>query len=166
MEITLPKGNKVIVDKEDFERVSQFSWAISSKVDGKGYAIRGIYNPETKKISSIRMHRFILSAPKGMEVDHINGNRLDNRKENLRLCYNKENNRNKGKNRNNTSGFKGVVERKTASGVKWLAQISKDRKTFSLGLFSSKVEAAETHDKAAEKLFGEFAKTNKMLNLF
>jgi hypothetical protein len=162
LKIPLTQGKEAIIDEEDFELVNQYSWCLS----GTGYAIRGIYYPETKKTSSIRMHRFILSAPKRMEVDHINGNRLDNRKENLRLCYNKENNRNKKKNRNNTSGFKGVTERKTVGGVRWLAQICNDNQAIFLGSFSSKLEAAEAHDKAAKELFGDFAKTNKMLNLF
>jgi len=104
------------------------------------------------------MHRVILDAPMNMLVDHINGNGLDNRRENLRICTNTENLRNRGKDRDNTSGYKGVVIKKGEK--KFRAQIRVNQKTIHLGSFSTPEEAARAYDDAAREYFGEFAWTN------
>ena len=102
------------------------------------------------------LHRLIMKAPKHLQVDHINGDRLDNRKENLRLCTNKSNNRNKppikGK-------YKGIFYDKKRS--KWCSQITKNRKVYTVGSnFTSPEEAALAYNKFARRLHGKYAYQN------
>lgn len=84
--IPLTKGQFAIIDIEDYDQLMQCKWYVKdSKVDTSLYAVR---KPD---FGIVRMHRVIMDAPKGMEVDHINGNGLDNRRCNLRLCTRREN---------------------------------------------------------------------------
>ena len=106
-EIQLTKGKVTIVDDEDFERVNKFKWFIFN-----GYVVHSIKSDD--KWTSQSMHRLILNAPEGKQVDHINSDRLDNRKENLRICNRSENQWNRSKQKNGTSGFKGVSFHKAA----------------------------------------------------
>ena len=93
-----------------------------------------------------------------MHVDHINGNPLDNRKSNLRICTNAENQRNRGVNKNNTSGYKGVCWAK--QNKKWKARIKHNGKLIHLGYYKDKEEAARAYDKKAKELHGEYAYLN------
>ena len=97
--IPLTQGKQAIVDDEDFERVNQWKWCFHKGNNEKNaYAFR---------FNSIRMHRFILNVPKGLHVDHINGDTLDNRKSNLRMCTNSENQLNSYRHRDNkVMGFR------------------------------------------------------------
>ena len=104
------------------------------------------------------MHRLILNAKKGEQVDHINRNGLDNRKKNLRLCSHSQNGINRPFQKNNSSGFKGVHKYKY--GGKWEVSIEKGGKNFYVGVFSDKKEAALAYNKKAKELFGEFAYQN------
>jgi hypothetical protein len=106
----------------------------------------------------IQMHRLILNAPKGADVDHINGNGLDNRRENLRICSRAENLRNRGIQRNNQTGYKGVCWNKSKN--TYTAQIQYEKTTYRLGTYPSAKEAALAYDKAARRYFGKFAKLN------
>lgn len=106
------------------------------------------------------MHRLITGAGAGQQVDHINGNKLDNRRSNLRLCTQSENMRNRGATALNTSGFKGVHW--SANDRKWRAGIKVEGKRIFLGLYLSKEEAAEAYNRAAESLHGLFASKNKL----
>lgn len=137
--ITLTKGAVAVVDDEDFEILSTKKWYYSSM----GYAQRTDHNKGNRK--EILMHRFVLNAPENREVDHINRNPLDNRKCNLRLCTRSENNHNKGINKNNKSGFKGVYFHRGAN--KWSSQIMVNRKRLNLGLFSKPLEAFNARKK-------------------
>lgn len=103
------------------------------------------------------MHRLILDAPKGMQVDHINGNGLNNRRENIRLCTHEQNSYNQQK-PYGSSKYKGVCRKRG----KWDAQIRASGKIIWLGSFATEDEAANAYDEAALKHFGEFAFTNKM----
>ena len=93
-----------------------------------------------------------------MHVDHINGNPLDNRKSNLRICTNAENQRNKGVYKNNKSGYKGVHWFKRDK--KWQAQIKHNNKSIHIGLYEDKEEAARAYDKKAKELHGNFKNLN------
>lgn len=146
--IKLNNGQETIVDNEDFERVNNFSWYFTSH----GYAMH-----KDKKYTDY-LHRAILNAPKNKYIDHINGNKLDNRKENLRLCSFSQNLMNTRKRKNVSCEFKGVSWGKERS--KWTAMIQINNKRIFLGRFTDKIEAAKSYDIAARKLFGEFAKTN------
>ena len=98
-----------------------------------------------------------MDAPKGLFVDHINHDGLDNRKSNLRLCTQRQNNQTQ-RPRGKTSKYKGVYWNKRAK--KFMASICIDGKKKSLGYFIDEVAAAKSYDKAAKKLFGEFAYLN------
>ena len=99
-----------------------------------------------------------MNAPDGMEVDHINGNGLDNRKANLRLCTRAQNQMNSIKRTGKSSIFKGVSWHKNA--WKWRANIKINQKDIHIGYFDTELEAAEAYDIEAIRLFGSFAKTN------
>jgi hypothetical protein len=112
---------------------------------------------------TILMHRVILKASERTEVDHINGNKLDNRRENLRVATKSQNLGNQKIRSTNTSGFKGVnwkQWRKIRSSGAWTARISVGSKRIHLGYFSTAEEAARAYDSAAQQYFGEFAKLN------
>lgn len=107
----------------------------------------------------VGMHRVITSAPPGMEVDHINGNGLDNRRGNLRVCTKSGNQRNQRvQSRAKTSVFKGVSRWKKNN--RWAAFIKLGGRPTYLGSFKSEVDAALAYDAAARKHFGAFARTN------
>lgn len=153
--IPLTQGKITIVDDDDYEYLIRFKWCYSVKSKDKidGYALRR--NPNTGGV--IYMHREILRTPQGLVTDHINGDRLDNRKSNLRSCHQFENSRNRGKNSNNKSGYKGVyLHRKSG---KWASIIHYNKIGKYLGLFLTKEEAHEAYCNAALCLHGEFAKT-------
>jgi HNH endonuclease len=125
--INLTKGYVAIVDDDDFERVNMHSWCASNA--SKNNNVPRAEARINKKL--VRMHRFILSAPKGSYVDHVNHNTLDNRKENLRLCTNQENCRNAQKPKSNSSGYKGV----SAYSGRWRAYINIYYKQIHLGIY-------------------------------
>jgi hypothetical protein len=150
--IPLTQGRFAIVDDEDFEMVSAWKWCMGAG----GYASRYV------RIGPVRihvlMHRMILLPDPGSKVDHISGDKLDNRRANLRVCSVSENNCNQGCYRNNSSGYKGVdwCSRKR----RWRAQIAKDGRHYSLGLFRDKSTAARVYDAAAREIHGAFASLN------
>lgn len=150
-EIQLTQGKITLVDDEDYERVSQYKW-FAHKENIRFYAWGRI----NKKI--IKLHRFIMNIhnPKIL-VDHINGNGLDNRKENLRFCSASQNNFNR-KPIKNISGYKGV--RKELKSKNWSARIYMNYKEKYLGSFITKEDAAKAYNEAAIKYFGEFANLN------
>jgi hypothetical protein len=153
-EIPLSKGKVAIVDDEMFEYLNQWSWYCQKS----GYAARSYRKDGGFKHD--RMHRVIINAAKGDIVDHINGDKLDNRKENLRLATPSQNNYNRGLASNSTSGFKGVTWNKKTN--KWIARIYVDRKGIHLGSFEYKVDAALAYNEAAFKYHGEFANYNQI----
>lgn len=152
--IPLTQGKFALVDDEDYDAlVSMGSWYFNAQ----GYAAR-----EDDRLG-VRMHRLLLGASPSQEVDHVNGNKLDNRKSNLRFCSHAENGRNRGPNLNSRSGIKGVTWCKSTGS--WSAEISKLGKKARLGRFSCPLEAADAYDQAALGLFGEFAWLNNLTEL-
>ena len=154
-EIQLTQGKVALVDDEDYEYLNQFKWHVSND----NYARRTIYKDKLYK--ALFMHREIMKVSKGLLVDHINGNSLDNRKLNLRICTNSQNLMNRGKNKNNTSGYKGV--RLINSNKKWRAQIQYKKIFYHLGCFEKRIDAAKAYNEAAIKFHGEFANLNKIV---
>lgn len=139
------------LDYEDWVRFSDTHFI----QDGNGYLINDTGKGATRKIWSL--HREIMGNPEGLVVDHINGDILDNRKYNLRVCTTKENIRN-SKPQEGTSTYKGVSWDKDRN--KWIAQIKVDRKGIHLGRFDSEIQAAEAYDNAAINYYGEYARLN------
>lgn len=107
------------------------------------------------------LHRFILNINDKKVIDHINGNSLDNRKENLRVCTQQQNLFNKTLSKKSKSGFKGVWFRKECKTKPWQAQIKFNSTEIHLGYFKNKVEAALAYNQATLKYFGSFANINK-----
>jgi len=138
----------VMVDEEDFERVNQYSWCLN----GKGY-VNG---------SVGFLHRFIMNTPKGMCVDHINHNTLDNQKHNLRLVTYSQNNMNRRKNsKKETSLYKGVCYNKHRN--KWRCCIKLNGKSKEIGSFTTEEQSALAYNDAAKQYHGEFALLNNIL---
>ena len=106
------------------------------------------------------VHRVIMDAPKGMDVDHINGDPLDNRKENLRLCTRRENCRNKKVRADSKSGFKGVYVRPNDRYQAYIGDPAKKSRHINLGTYGTPEEAARAYDKKAIELHGEYAVLN------
>ncbi len=161
-EIPLTRGYRAIVDDDDYERLSAKRWRASvmkPRADGSVtvYAI-GSTSLRDGKERTLFLHRVVLDAPKGKQVDHINGDGLDNRKENLRICTNAENNRNRRPYPYGDSKFKGVSWAKRDE--KWRATIKMNGKRIHLGYFTREIDAANAYDAAAIERFGEFARTN------
>lgn len=147
-----------IVDDEDFDYLNQFKWGIDKVlVNGK---INNFYvKKRGEKGSSLRMHRLIMNPPKGMVIDHINGNGLDNRRRNLRICTQSQNMQNQKKGKG-SSIYKGVYLEKKHKYKKYLASIKLDKKNIFIGYFHTEHQAALAYDLWANDLFGKFAKTN------
>lgn len=146
--IKLSNGMFALVDDEDFDLVAAYKW----RVCGSGYAFR------THKKKSIFMHHMILDAPGGYLRDHINGDRLDNRRSNLRLATALQNSANAKRRSDNTSGFKGVYWNKQIR--RWKVQIRDGAKRIHLGYFHDVMDAARAYDAKAKEFFGEFARLN------
>lgn len=153
--IKLSQNKVVLVDDEDFKRVKAFKWHFSWS-GWRGYAKTNILLYGNKR-TSIYLHRFLLNAQKGMQTDHINGNTMDNRKENLRLCTKQQNAFNKkSAHKNNKLGIKGVHWDKNSK--RFRAQIMVNGKNFNLGSFEVLSDADTSYRKAEKKYFGNFAR--------
>lgn len=157
MTIPLSQGLEAIIDSEDFNRLSQYKWAVTRSRDQAPYAQSSVKCITTGKFISIRMHRLLLNCPKGMEVDHINGNTLDNRKSNLRVTTRGENAKNRKVQRNKT-GYKGVFINNRGQG--YSARIQVDGKRINIGTYKDPLDAAKAYDNAALLYHKQYAKTN------
>ena len=156
MEINSPKYGikKVLIDSDDIEKVKAHTWFVNKHRDIFYVRTHATINNVR---TLLRLHRFIMDARPGEIVDHINGNGLDNRKCNLRICSLQENNHNCKKPRHNTSGYKGVYWHKLCK--KWGAQIRVNKKELHLGLFDTKEKAYDAYCEASKKYHGEFGRT-------
>lgn len=140
-----------VFDEQDRALIEAHKWCRA----GSGYAFTR-FDGSPK---AVWMHRLILDAPENCFVDHVNGNRLDNRRANLRLCTLSQNQWNRGKPSVNTSGYKGVVKQASASNIRWAARISANGKAYRLGSYATQAEARQAYADAATRLHGEFART-------
>ena len=155
--IELTKGRFTWVDDEDYDSLGKHPWHINTR----GYAARTIHNKGNQK--NIRMHREIMNTPVGMQTDHINHDKLDNRRSNLRICTNGQNQQNGKKCRTYggktpSSKYKGVSFNKRKN--KWASNIVINKEMIFLGYYSDETQAAHTYDQAAHEMFGEFARLN------
>lgn len=155
-QIPLSRGLVALVSERDFERVSRYKWSC----DGNGYACRmeSYYVDGKRQRRKIMLHRFILGAPAHLQVDHINHNILDNRRENIRLVTRRQNRANSRPKRTGTSRYKGVHWHRRDQ--KWCAMIRAGGVKYHLGTFANEAEAAKAYDRAARKLVGPMAYLN------
>ena len=158
--VKISKNKVVLVDDSDFKLVNSYRW-YAEKHRSTYYAYNSVRKGNITEHSS--MHRLIMDAEDGQQVDHKNGDGLDNRRENLRICTNVQNQGNRKTSTHyggNTcsSTFKGVSWHKPAN--KWTAQICKEKVKRHLGCFILEEDAARAYDKAAKEYFGEFALLN------
>lgn len=149
--IPLTKGAVALVDDEDYDRLAQHKWYINH-----GYAVRHktIFTNQRKRVY---MHREIIDIKPGYECDHIDCNKINNQKSNLRQATHSENVANQMPRVGTSSRYKGVFR----DGKKWRARIRINNKPISLGTFIYEIDAAKAYDEAAIKHFGKFARTNK-----
>lgn len=151
--IELTQKKVALVDDIDYEWLCQWKWRASQNNSGKQiwYAVTG----DKKRIF---MHRLIMGTPNGMEVDHRDGDGLNNQRFNLRNCTRSQNARNQRMPTTNKSGYKGVSWHKATG--KWQSGIKLQSRIIYLGCFDDPVVAAQTYDAKAIELFGEFASLN------
>lgn len=142
------KEKALVIDKDDEGLFATGKWHVSNN----GYA----YSRRHGQV--IFAHRLVTGAVHGTIVDHVNGDRLDNRRQNLRLCTHAENMRNAKLSRRNRSGYKGVNW--FAPRGYWRAEIRFDAQPITIAYFRDPAEAAYVRDQVALQLHGEFARTN------
>lgn len=156
MKIPLSRGMYTEVSPDWFEELSKYKWfARYSKSNNKFYASRNVGKFPNRKLE--HMHRVIMNTPEGMDCDHINGDTLNNRTDNLRNCSRSENVTNSKLRSDNTSGYKGV--HKTSHG-RWCVRIVKNGETKFQRNFSNLLEAVRMYDTQAKLHFGEYAVLN------
>lgn len=152
-EIKLTQGYVALVDDEDYERLSQFSWHVN-KNGNTNYANR----TTSRKFGRQRQIGMHMEVMNGKGIDHIDGNGLNNQKSNLRFCTSQQNQMNQKKIKNTSSIYKGVCWNKRIN--KWHCQIKINGKMQYLGSHINEVDAAMAYDNRAKELFGEFARLN------
>ena len=151
-EIRLTQGKIALVDDDIYEKLNSYKWC-THKCGTKIYAARKVRI--NGKCISFRMHRFIMNPSKGMQVDHLDENGLNNQRSNLRICTASQNRMNRGKQIDNTSGYKGVSWSKGKN--IWQSLIGVERKQIHLGFYNNKEKAYRVYCEAAKKYHGEFA---------
>lgn len=147
-EIQLTQGRVALVDDADFDWLNQWKWC----VNGRGYVGR---KDQDRYVS---MHRLIMGAPSGLQIDHKNLSKLDNQRCNLRLATGGQNSSNQPKKAGKTSQYKGVYFIPTTH--RWQVQIRVNRRLMHLGVFANEIDAALAYDAAARKHFGVYARCN------
>jgi hypothetical protein len=145
--IPLSSGQYALVDDCDFERVAQYRWHKAPK---------GFYPCSNIKGKKVYLHKFIMDCPEGFEMDHINRDRLDARRANLRVCTSSQNKLNIPPKKNNTLGLKGIKK----NGRGWAAQFQWHGKSQFLGTYSTQEAAGRAYDRAAHAAAPEFACLN------
>jgi len=151
IKLLLTNNMFAFIDKEDFEKIALYKWTFTKA--NKHYG-------RVKSNTGLFLHRLIMNAPQNLEVDHINGDTLDNRKSNLRLVSRKHNQKNMTLSRRSKSGYKGVSWHKKAK--KWQAHLMSDGIRIYLGLYLFKEDAAKAYNIASLAHHGEFGKLNKI----
>lgn len=154
--IALTQGFVAIVDDEDYPALAQYKWCAAVE-NGRPYATRGVRIDGRTK--NVRMHRVILDPPSHLYVDHVNGDTLDNRRRNIRICTPGENVCNRRVQYNNPTGFKGVL-RNPKTGLPFIVRIRFNGISKHVGTFATAEAAARAYDTAARDLHGRFARLN------
>ena len=140
------RGLSFYFDKKDYPKIKDYYWCVIKRSHEVICS--------TNNIPNRKLHRYLMGDPQGMEVDHINHNRADCRKENMRVCTHQQNEYNVPKQRNNSTGHKGVTYHKSYG--KYMARISVDHKRITLGFFDTAVEAYNAYVNASQKYHGTY----------
>jgi hypothetical protein len=148
--LDLTNDEYALVDDEDYARLCDFPWR----------KIKSGYACANSKRKWLYLHRIVMNAEPGEQIDHKNRDRLDCRKCNLRIVTSAQNHMNAGLHGRNTSGYKGVSFNKHAG--RWRAYIGHDGKNQTLGYYSSREDAARAYNQKATELFGEYAYLNEV----
>lgn len=151
--LPLTNGCFTLVDADEFDRLMQFSW----RRDRDGYARSAMVTEPGQPARGVLLHRFIMGAKRGQIMDHINRDRLDNRRSNLRFVTVQQNMHNRGASRGK-SKYRGVAW--SAAERKWVATIYADGENRHLGWYRWEEEAARVYDEAAREHYGEYAYQN------
>ena len=155
--INLSNGMSCLIDAEDFARLSRICWTANVLRTSSGREHVHAYGWVKERKRSVLMHRLIMDAPRGVEVDHINGDSLDNRKSNLRFANRSQNSANR-KVVKAASGYKGVF--RATNGKPFIVKVWVGGIDHYIGRFACPVEAARAYDAAAVRHFGSFAALN------
>ena len=158
-QIPLTQGKCAIVDATDYEWLVEWKWSlVESNRCHTSYARRYLRGSKRNHAKYATMHREIMNTPKGMQTDHINGNGLDNRRCNLRVVTQSQNQMNAKKTIMAASKHKGGSWHKVSR--KWQARIQVNKKRLGLGFFDLEAAAATAYNNKAIELYGEFANLN------
>jgi AP2 domain. len=157
IQVPLGHGVYAIIDAEDAPIVVQHRWG-KLKVGNKYYAVSWSHDADRKTVNTL-LHRLLMNPPEGMDVDHRNGDSLDCRRENMRICTEQENVFNRPKRDGSKNPYIGVY-RQIKSPNRWYAKIMNDGKTIHLGGYDTPEDAARAYDAKARELRGEFAYLN------
>ena len=155
--IPLSQGKFALIDDEDYSEIAKYRWYFCKKT---GDARRHDKDCDWRLSRKVLMHRQLTNAKPGLVVDHINGNRLDNRRSNLRVCTQAENCINT-KPRKNKSGYTGVYYTRVSKNKPWQARVQLNNKQYHFGFHRTRREASEARDAGAKKLHGQFARLNR-----
>lgn len=156
-EIQTSRGT-ILIDDEDWPIASTYKWSAFQSYSKSKRPLTFYAGKQVKrdgKKTTIYLHRLLVGAQPGQQVDHVNKNGLDNRRANLRICNQSQNNANAAW-RVGASGFRGVY----SAGPRWRAAIQVNGLTYRLGHFDCRFEAAKAYDAAARAHFGHFATLN------
>lgn len=146
--ITLTQGKVAVIDLADLPSIGSFHWSYCAC----GYAARNVQGKR------VYLHRSIIPVPEGMEIDHVDGDKLNNRRSNIRICTPSQNGANRGKLSTNTSGFKGVIRGRSKLRENWCARIWAQGRQIYIGTFETPEDAGTAYFQRARELFGEFAR--------
>ena len=158
MQIPLTKGFIALVDDEDYHWLVRFRWHVGGLTTGHPVARTYIGKSPDAKTTYADMHRLIMGEPDGLQVDHRNGDSLDNRRDNLRLATPRQNMANSKVRANNKSGYRGVSW--SMKDRRWSAFTKDGDKNVYLGAFKNPKDAAKVYDDAQRRIHGEFACLN------
>lgn len=153
--IPLTKGLFTKVDAADFDELSKYRWYAYKRTKTLIYAVR-TGKKEVGEAQTVKMHSHLMKPVKPLQVDHIDGDGLNNQRSNLRICTAAQNNMNLGWKTNNTSGYRGVWWEK--GNKAWRSDIRVNKKIIYLGHFKDKYKAHLAYEAARKKYHGEYAR--------
>lgn len=154
------RGHPIKISPEDYDHLCRRRWHIGPTGYVCGWERVYSADKKTSRAKTITMHRLIMKPPNGMHVDHINQDKSDNRRENLRLCTPLQNTHNQGPRRNSSSGYKGVYWSKKDK--RWYVQLHVEKKKSTFGFFKKVEDAVKRYNEVAIEYHGEFAYINKL----